>query len=365
MRKHTLEYVIKFFQEQNCELLETEYINSTTKMKYKCKCGDKSKTTFANFKNVLRCNKCAGLERCTYKYVETYFKEQNCKLLEMEYKNTKTKMKYICVCGNESNISFQDFKKGNRCRKCSGCEKLTFEYVKNYFQKQNCEVLETEYKNAKYKMKYKCKCGNESKITWNSFQQGTRCIKCSNRCVSEKLNIDFIRNRFLEKKCILLEEVYINSKTKMKCKCACNNEYYTTWDSFNSGHVRCKFCADENTAKKSFQFKDYIMPSKKKVRVQGYENIALDEILEYLDEKDIILSRRNMPNIEYIINNKKHRYYPDIYIQSQNKIIEIKSYYTYKSNLIKNIIKALSTRKLGYDFEFWIYDRYTFKKTII
>lgn len=241
-------------------------------------------------------------------------------------------------------------------------KKHTLEYVLKFFQEHKCKLLETEYKNAKTKMRYKCKCGNESITTWNNFKRGKRCMKC-NRCA--KLNIEFIRNRFLEKKCILLEDTYINSKTKMKYRCICNNEYYTTWDNFNSGHIRCKYCADENTAKNSFQFKDYIMPSKKIVRIQGYENIALDELLVYLDEKDIILSRRNMPNIEYIINNKKHRYYPDIYIPSQNKIIEIKSSYTYKSSLIKNMIKALATRKINYDFEFWVYDKHDLNKTII
>jgi hypothetical protein len=33
-----------------------------------------------------------------------------------------------------------------------------------------------------------------------------------------------------------------------------------------------------------------------------------------------------------------------------------------KINFLK---KALATRKLGYDFEFWIYDKYEFNKTII
>jgi hypothetical protein len=70
-------------------------------------------------------------------------------------------------------------------------------------------------------------------------------------------------------------------------------------------------------------------------------------------------------NTKYIIHNKTHIYYPDIYIPSQNKVIEIKSQYTYKNNLIKNTIKALYTRLLGYDFEFWIYDKYNFKKTIV
>jgi hypothetical protein len=73
-----------------------------------------------------------------------------------------------------------------------------------------------------------------------------------------------------------------------------------------------------------------------------------------------------MPKILYKINNKEHIYYPDIYIISENKIIEVKSTYTYKKELIKNMIKSLSTRKLGYDFEFWIYKhKNNINKTII
>ena len=34
--KFTYEYVYNYFKEQKCKLLETEYINSSTKMKYKC-----------------------------------------------------------------------------------------------------------------------------------------------------------------------------------------------------------------------------------------------------------------------------------------------------------------------------------------
>lgn len=250
-------------------------------------------------------------------------------------------MKYKCKCGKESIIDWCGFKRGNRCRKCSGCEKLTFDFIQNKFKEQGCKLLETYYLNARTKMKYICSCGNESIIQWNSFQQGSRCMKCSNAAAGEKLTFEYIQNKFLENECELLETIYINSKSKMKYKCICKNEYVTTWDSFRSGHIRCKYCADENTAKNSFQFKDYILPSKKTIRIQGYENIALDELLLTIKEDDIILSKRNMPKIKYILKNKKHRYYPDIYIPSQNKIIEIKSHYTYKSNLIKNNIKAL------------------------
>lgn len=108
----------------------------------------------------------------------------------------------------------------------------------------------------------------------------------------------------------------------------------------------------------NFTYKRYIMPSGKLVNYQGYENIALDELLKQYNEDEIISIRQSVPSIQYTQNNKKHYYYYlDIFIPKDNLIIEVKSIYTYKLHLIKNILKALSVRKNGYNFEFWIYDK--------
>jgi hypothetical protein len=64
-----------------------------------------------------------------------------------------------------------------------------------------------------------------------------------------------------------------------------------------------------------------------------------------------------MPLIQYEYKNKVLRYYPDIFVKSENKIIEVKSFYTYKLCLIKNIMKALATRKAGYVYEIWFYEK--------
>jgi hypothetical protein len=108
-------------------------------------------------------------KKLTFEFVQKYFKEQSCELLETEYINSKTKMKYCCSCGNNSKITFKNFKKGHRCMKCSGTPKLTFEYIKQFFKERNCELLETEYINTDTKIKYLCECGNESVIIFDSF----------------------------------------------------------------------------------------------------------------------------------------------------------------------------------------------------
>jgi hypothetical protein len=82
-----------------------------------------------------------------------------------------------------------------------------------------------------------------------------------------------------------------------------------------------------------------------------------DILLNQYSEDQILNSKSEMPLIKYKYKNINRRYFPDIYIPKDNKIIEVKSIWTYKRDLIKNIFKALNTRKIGYDYELWIIDK--------
>ena len=188
-KRLTIEYVRQYFKDGGCELLETEYKNNQTLMRYRCACGEESKIIFSHFKNGVRCNKCGAKrtgekQKYTLKYVKQYFEEHSCELLEKEYINSKTLMKYKCSCRNISKISFGSFKNGNRCKKCgikkrSEKRKFSFNCVKQYFKDQSCELIEKRYISYNIKMKYKCSCGNISKISFGSFKNGVRCMKCA------------------------------------------------------------------------------------------------------------------------------------------------------------------------------------------
>jgi hypothetical protein len=113
-----------------------------------------------------------------YDFVYNFFKEKGCELLETEYVGTHTKMRYICECGDESVISYNKFQRGNRCAKCAGNEKHTYEEVYKAFASKGYELLETEYVNIGTKMRYKCECGNVSEIRFYAFKRGSGCKKC-------------------------------------------------------------------------------------------------------------------------------------------------------------------------------------------
>jgi DNA-directed RNA polymerase subunit RPC12/RpoP len=120
--------------------------------------------------------------KLTQEFVEQFFKDQGCDLLD-RYKNARTKMKYRCLCGHVSEIVFDSFRRGNRCRQCGSKKiaatltKINTPIAKEYFASQGCELLD-EYKRYA-PMDYRCSCGKVSKINWNNFKsKGRRCHEC-------------------------------------------------------------------------------------------------------------------------------------------------------------------------------------------
>lgn len=57
-RKHDIEFVRDEFTKGGCVLLATEYINSSTPLKYLCECKEESVISYTSFKIGSRCEKC-------------------------------------------------------------------------------------------------------------------------------------------------------------------------------------------------------------------------------------------------------------------------------------------------------------------
>jgi very-short-patch-repair endonuclease len=193
--KYTQEQVEEIFKEKGCILL-SQYKNVKDLLKYICKCGIKGEITFEKIRKQKHgCKYCTKISGYTHEEVCKYFKDHNCKLLST-YINIKSKLKYICECGNESEITFDSFKRGVRCCKC-GLEKHhaklrnNIEYVKQFFIDNNCTPLFDEYINGKTLLKYQCSCGSVAKIRFNDFRRGKRCNECS---TERKLRSKYIKN---------------------------------------------------------------------------------------------------------------------------------------------------------------------------
>jgi hypothetical protein len=106
--------------------------------------------------------------------------------------------------------------------------------------------------------------------------------------------------------------------------------------------------------------KKLFLPDNSEHFYQGYENIAILELLDMYElNVDLIIKRKDIPAIWYFNSSKRHRYFPDIFIKSKNLIIEVKSEYTFKKYLEINLIKAKACLDLGYSYEFWICNKHS------
>lgn len=107
-----------------------------------------------------------------------------------------------------------------------------------------------------------------------------------------------------------------------------------------------------------YSYYDFEFPSGKVVRVQGYEPRVLAKLIIDYDEDDIVVGVQNIIDaigfFHYFYENETRRYYPDIYIKSENQVIEVKSIYTFNKEKDKNLLKRQSVLDKAINFKFII-----------
>lgn len=339
-REKHFNYVKNFFQKNDCELLTNynEYINDKLDLSFRCICGTLENTiSFYKYSRSVykSCNSCKNIKQKTTKKdfseIIEYFNLHECKLLteEKDYKGVVCKnINYLCKCGNQETTSFVLFSMSayKKCKICKENLRKTlikpYKEIENYFLKHNVKLITPieDYIGSKQtRLSYMCPCGNIVKdVTYQSFflSKNKKCNICVTKIVKresfEKYGVEYPMKNI---------EVY-NKSVK-------------------------------------YRLKDFVFPSGKVEKVQGYENLALKILIEDYGykEDDIVVANLQIPCFKYTIKSKTKNYIPDIFIISENKIIEVKSDRIFNIQRIQNTLKALSVRKSGYDFEFWIFSK--------
>ena len=101
---------------------------------------------------------------------------------------------------------------------------------------------------------------------------------------------------------------------------------------------------------------EFVMPSGEVRKVQGYERFALTELLKTYTEDQLKTSTKNVPRFQYECNGKKRYHFPDIFIPHENKLVEVKSTWTFKCKADNVLLKKKTAEDLGYLYEIWCFD---------
>lgn len=179
------------------------------------------------------------MRRLTYEFVKEQFEKESYTLLSKDYKNNQQKLKCVCPKGHTNDISFANWSNRNsRCPYCYGNIKKTLEEVLMLFEKAGYTLLTRKYENNKQKLACVCQNGHRYSTTLSNWLQGKRCPYC---CGQIKPTIKFIRAAFKKEGYILLTNKYINNLQKLNFICSNGHRYKISWANWKKGH-RCRIC---------------------------------------------------------------------------------------------------------------------------
>ena len=87
------------------------------------------------------------------------------------------------------------------------------------------------------------------------------------------------------------------------------------------------------------------------------EKFKFKSIVTYKYTYDMVCTgATEMPQLWYEFENSTHRYFPDIYIPTENLLIEVKSPWTVSLDVDKNQAKFKAVKDAGFDFRLEVRD---------
>ena len=354
----------------------------------------------------------------TLELVKKEFEVRGHILMTEEYINSTTDMEYICRCKNpiRCHTSITKLLMGrDNCTACANAKKkhppLTQEIVRARFAAKEKTLLDdVTYKNTETLMHYKCKCGNEDCwVTVGNMDKGEdACLSCSvkkrettmlaRHGVKNAMKSEVFKAKARATNTERLGVPYPMMHPDVRAK-----RVATCWIRFGAANPMQNQEVFDKWEKAVMKKSPYIFPSGAEMILQGFEHFAMDKLLaQGVKEEDLIEGRKNLPNIWYWFDTtvsqelrdrrnqrqcaaaaaasnsddtdendelldqrdevhpddeRLHRYFTDIYIPSQNKIIEVKCEYTYYRQKARNDCKMLAAVAAGFQAELHIYSR--------
>jgi hypothetical protein len=290
--------------------------------------------------------------------------------------NSSVRIQYTCKCGNRGDCLFRYlYTLGIRCHECkviNGVEKTKQTNLKRYgvVTVMLNEEIKRKYQETNTK-RYGVNSPLQNKeIKEKRFKTNLKIYGFANPLQNDEVKKKQIEtnlkkfgvNHPLQNKSIDQKRINTNMSrygvnNPLKSKKVQEKYKKFLMDNYGVEHNMQVAEILEKHQRSAFSLKPYTLPSGKEVKIQGYENHALDKLLQTYQEEDLTIGASLVPKIIYIHQQKTKRYYPDIYILKDNLIIEVKSTYTLKRELEKNLAKRRACIEQGYDFKFWIFHR--------
>ena len=187
---HSLENIKRYIvvNELNCELLSTEYINSSELLLWRCKCGEVFECSWNDFQQGKHwCNKCADriiADKNSYSLedVKELIKDRPFHIID----DTFTRLSYGCEAytndGYHVLLNNDNITKNQEPEIFHPLNPYTIDNIWHYIELHNIttKLLSGTYVSNTDLLDWKCSCGDNFKRSWSGFSNGAiLCNKCS------------------------------------------------------------------------------------------------------------------------------------------------------------------------------------------
>lgn len=267
------EKIKQFVEDKGGILLESEYVNSSTKMSFICSfCGEVgSKTSTGIFRSNACCSACR-YERSRLKLnrsseeIEKIFSKNGCLLLTSykQIKNGKSILDFVCKCGEEERKTLNAFLLTPCCNQCSKKRKAqdnsneaTKKDILREFGKYDGKLISiNSFNGLKSSITFICeKCTKRATKLFSSFKKFPMCTNCARR-KNVKINYSYVYSYVINNSnATIISESYVNLDSPLKFLCKCGNEFTTSFHRFKYENKRqCNKCGIEMRAGENSPF---------------------------------------------------------------------------------------------------------------
>lgn len=214
-----------------------------------------------------------------FKKHKAMFERNGCTLLEVEYKSTTLKWAFICICGNLYGMQPANFKRGNRCPKCSRQKQREGQIIKDNeieetFKNRDEVLLDIirefdDNKNVLTYVKYKCVNNHTIYKHFTLFRVGHKCKECGikTRAESNTKGKEFVIEELKQFNCKYVDG-YIDTQKPFYYYCFCGKKHYATLSSIRKGGG-CGCKRGNLRGEKHHNYKEYLTECDRKKSRNG------------------------------------------------------------------------------------------------
>jgi hypothetical protein len=227
----------KFALTLGGSLESEEIINSNTKVLWRCAKGHTWNATPSKVKRGSWCPFCAKTRPLSIEELQQIASDRGGTCLSTVYKSSSSKVEWCCARGHIWEAYPSQVKRGSWCPLCSKYRPLTLEELKQIALERGgaCE-------STKVTPKIKWRCANEH--TWEAnpsdVKRGSWCPICSN---NKPLSLEEIQQVALYRGGVLISTEIVNSKTKVEWQCSNGHTWQATPSKVKNGSW-CPICSN-------------------------------------------------------------------------------------------------------------------------